>query len=190
LQYLYDEKKIFHEQINLLENTALGVAPFFNAVGFDRPAQTTLVAKGKPQELLTAPRSAQQYNCQPNGADADESPLTLHMAAGQLDNTQIAQQLDQGIYINNLWYLNYSDRLAGRITGMTRFGCFWVDKGQLQSPIEVLRFDDSLYRMLGSELEGLTREAEVQISANTYGARSVESMKNPGALLREMKFTL
>ena len=73
---------------------------------------------------------------------------------------------------------------------MTRFGCFWVDQGELQHPIEVLRFDDSLYRILGTELERLTAEGEVQISAQTYGARSVESMKNPGALLRQMKFTL
>ena len=38
-------------------------------------------------------------------------------------------QLDTGIYVNNLWYLNYSDRPAGRITGMTRFATLWVEEG-------------------------------------------------------------
>ena len=118
--------------------------------------------KRDAQRLLTAPRSAQQYGCDSNGADAGESPLTL-LVWVLLEPSAVPSRLDRGIYINNLWYLNYSDRLAGRITSMTRFGCFWVEDGQLQCPIEVLRFDDSLYRMLGSELEALTTEAEVQI---------------------------
>ena len=52
--------------------------------------------------------------------------LTLHMGVGTLEPSAVPSRLDRGIYINNLWYLNYSDRLAGRITGMT----FWLLLGR------------------------------------------------------------
>ena len=53
-----------------------------------------------------------------------------------------------------------------------------------------MRFDDSLYRMLGSELVDLTRERELLLSTSTYGGRSVETNRLPGALLGNLKFTL
>ena len=59
--------------------------------------------------------------------------------------------LGTGLYIGNLWYLNYSDRPAGRMTGMTRFATFWVEGGRIVAPVTPLRFDDTLYRMLGRE---------------------------------------
>jgi predicted Zn-dependent protease len=190
LQYLYEGKKALSPKVSLVENTQSGIGPFFNASGFDRPLQTQLVKDGSGQELLTSPRSAQKYKCDTNGADEDEGPLSLQMAPGGLSEKEVLETLGTGLYINNLWYLNFSDRIAGRITGMTRFGCFWVENGKIQRPINVLRFDDSIYDILGTHLEDLTRIAEVQISADTYGSRSVDCMENPGALVERMKFTL
>ena len=57
--------------------------------------------------------------------------------------------LDTGLCVGNLWYLNYSDRPACRMTGMTRFATFWVEDGKIVAPVDVLRFDDTIYRMLG-----------------------------------------
>ncbi len=42
--------------------------------------------------------------------------------------------------------------MLGEITGMTRYACFWVEKGEIVAPIENLRFDDYLYRFLGEGL--------------------------------------
>jgi hypothetical protein len=53
-----------------------------------------------------------------------------------------------------------------------------------------MRFDDSLYRMLGDNLIDLTSAREFIVSASTYGQRSVETMRVPGALLGELLFTL
>ena len=73
---------------------------------------------------------------------------------------------------------------------MTRFATFWVENGEIKAPLNVMRFDETLYRVLGSNLEGLTAERELQLSASTYGGRSTESMRLPGALVRDFKFTL
>ena len=99
-------------------------------------------------------------------------------------------ELGHGLYISNLWYLNLSDRPAGRITGMTRFATFRVQRGRIVAPVDVLRFDDSLYRMLGSNLEALTRETELLLSADSYRSRHLTSARLPGALVREIAFTL
>ena len=71
---------------------------------------------------------------------------------------------------------------------MTRFGCFEVKNGELVAPIPVMRFDDTIYDLLGAALEELTQGCEKQISASTYRSRSVSSMCLPGALIGTMKF--
>ena len=98
--------------------------------------------------------------------------------------------LDTGLAVGNLWYLNYSDRPACRMTGMTRFATFWVEKGKIVAPVDVLRFDDTLYRMFGDNLEALTAERELLLESNTYGSRTLTSFTLPGALLSELNYTL
>jgi len=54
----------------------------------------------------------------------------------------------------------------------------------------VLRFDDTLFRMLGDNLEALTTERELLLSSSTYGSRMLTSATLPGALMSELNFTL
>jgi predicted Zn-dependent protease len=94
------------------------------------------------------------------------------------------------VYANQLHYLNYSDRPGGRITGMTRFATFWVEDGRITAPLNVMRFDETLYRALGENLLGLTRQLEFIPSDSTYGGRSTASARTPGALIEAFRFTL
>jgi predicted Zn-dependent protease len=179
-----------HPALTLRENTAAGVAPGFQADGFIKPASVTLIDGGALGEALVAPRTAQEYGLVCNGASAGESPQSVEIDAGDLPQAQVLSALDTGLYINNLWYLNFSDRAAGRCTGMTRFATFWVERGKIVAPVEVMRFDDSVYRMLGSNLLGLTHERELLLDAGTYGERSNASSHLPGALIEGLTLTL
>ena len=115
---------------------------------------------------------------------------SIDLAAGTVASQDVLRQLDTGIYINNLWYLNYSDRPACRITGMTRFATFWVENGEIQAPVSTMRFDDSAYSLLGSQLEALTEERELMLSASTYSQRATASALLPGALISKLTLTL
>ena len=115
---------------------------------------------------------------------------SLEMSGGDLPVAEALRALGTGLAIGNLWYLNYSDRPAARMTGMTRFATFWVERGAVVGPANVLRFDDTLYRMLGDNLEALTAERELLLSSSTYGARMLTSATLPGALVSELNFTL
>ena len=99
-------------------------------------------------------------------------------------------RLGTGLYLSNLHYLNWSDRPKGRITGMTRYACFWVENGELKAPIENLRWDDTLFRLFGSEMEATTDALSTFPRSSTYGMRSVGSDRSPGMLLSSMNFTL
>ena len=135
----------------------------------------------------TAARSRMLLSSSANGA---EMPESLAMAGGTLAADDALAALDTGIAVGNLWYLNYSDKPAGRMTGMTRFATFWVENGKVVAPVDVLRFDDTVYRMLGSNLEALTAETEFVLDAGTYQSRKLTSLNLPGALVGEMAFTL
>ncbi|MGZ8212326.1 MAG: TldD/PmbA family protein [Burkholderiales bacterium] len=177
-------------RVSMLENTETGIAPAFQQDGFVKPSRVTLIDRGRLADSLVSPRSAREYGLQTNGAGPEESPQSLEILPGDLVEADILRALDTGLYVGNLWYLNFSDRAAGRITGMTRFGTFWVEGGRITAPVHALRFDDTLYRMLGEKLVDLTNSPELLLSTWTYGERSTASSRLPGALLESMRFTL
>jgi predicted Zn-dependent protease len=177
-------------RVSISEDIASGVAPNFQADGFTRPARIPLIVDGALEGALVSPRTAREFDLVTNGANGSESPEALAMAGGELAARDALAALDTGLAIGNLWYLNFSDRPACRMTGMTRFATFWVENGRIVAPVDVLRFDDTIYRMLGDNLEALTTEREMLLESNTYGARMLSSVTLPGALLSEMNFTL
>ncbi len=176
--------------VTLSENNRDGVAPGFQNEGFIKPDRVTLIEAGRYMDTLASPRSAAEFGAVQNGADAHESPMSLDLAPGTLPAADILETLGTGIYIGNLWYLNYSDRNACRLTGMTRFATFWVENGEIAAPLNVMRFDDTVYRLLGDNLVALTAERDLLLSTDTYEARSTRSMRMPGAIIDDFKMTL
>lgn len=190
LQKLADGEAQLSPRFSLRENTAGGLAPAFDAAGFTKPSAVDIVAGGLHAGSMVSPRTAQEYGIQANGADEEESLQSVDVAAGGLAADSALAELGNGVYVGNLWYLNFSDRAQGKITGMTRFASFWVENGAIVAPLNVMRFDDSLYRMLGTHLVDFTRERDWILNSSTYGQRSVETSRMPGALLSELTFTL
>ena len=177
-----------HPAVSLSENHAAGLAPPFTREGFMKPQRVELIRQGAYRDCLADARSAREYASAVN-CDQDY-PQSLHMEPGELPASEALQALDSGIYISNLWYCNYSDRSHCRITGMTRFACLWVENGEVVAPLSVMRFDESLYDMLGSRLLALTREQEYIFDSSTYQRRSRDSALLPGALVDGFTLTL
>jgi len=174
--------------VTIAENRADSLAPLLLEEGFVIPAQVELTDNGRMAEQLVDARSAREFDARINSDS--ESPVALEMAAGDLADEDILDALDTGLYINNLWYGNFSDPNNCRITGMTRYACYWVENGEIRAPLEVMRFDDSLYRMLGEQLEAITSERRFMHDADTYEQRSLDSMHLPGVLCRALRLTL
>lgn len=191
LQRLYDGQATLSPMITISEHTASGLMPVVQSDGFRRPDHVDLIYEGQPSSLLASPRTAREYDVPQNGAETnDETPQSLDMAAGRVDHENLMRELGTGLCINNLWYLNYSDRMNCRLTGMTRFATFWVENGEAVAPTNVMRFDDSVYRMLGEGLTGLTAAREFIPESRTYQQRSTASMRLPGAFVDGFRLTL
>jgi predicted Zn-dependent protease len=176
--------------VTLRENTREGTAPDFQSAGYRKPAAVVLIEKGRYGSCLISPRSAREYGVSPNGAANHEIPQSLDLEQGDMPAESVLERLGTGMYINQLHYLNYSDRPGCRITGMTRFATFWVDKGKIEAPLNVMRFDETAYRVLGENLLALTKERDFLPSPSTYGGRSTDSSRVPGALVEKFNFTL
>lgn len=189
LQKLYAGDAALSPLVSLREQVSGSLSPAFSDEGYPR-SDLALITAGNADARLINSRSAAEYGLATNGAGSSEYPSALNMAGGQLAQQDILKQLGTGLYISNLWYLNYSDLPAARLTGMTRFATFWVENGEIQAPVNTMRFDDSVYSLLGSQLEALTEQRELLLSASTYGQRQTASMHLPGALVSRLTLTL
>jgi predicted Zn-dependent protease len=193
-QKLQDGHEKLSEKLTVTENFALGISPQFNSIGEVAPMNLSMIEKGQLKNFLISARTAKEYGVESNGADANawfgEYLRSLDVQTGKLAEKDILKELGTGLFLGNLHYLNWSDIQSARVTGMTRYACFWVDGGEIVAPIQDMRFDESLFHAFGSELMELTSFSSLMMNVDTYGKRALGGKKIPGLLLNEFKLTL
>ncbi len=175
---------------NLKENFHQGTVPRFNELGVIAPEELAVIRTGEFINPLVSAKTAKEYQLIANGASNGEYMRSPVIEAGTLTQSEILSSLGTGLYLSNLHYLNWSDRPNGRVTGMTRYACFWVEDGKIIAPIENLRFDESIYDFLGQNLEAFTNFQEFIPNTDTYGSRSLGGILTPGMLVSNFTFTL
>ena len=172
--------------LNIDENFELGLAPRFNSLGEVSPERLALIGRGELKNLLVSSRSAKEYGLTANGAEDGEAPRALDVKCGQLHEKDVLKELGTGLYLSNLHYLNWSDPVSARVTGMTRYACFWVEGGEIAGPIKDLRWDESLYQALGTKLMALTSQAEIDPATDTYFQRALGRFAHAGRADRRL----
>ncbi len=187
---LKSQERTLSPLLSLSENFKHGNVPRFNSAGEVAPEYLPVITNGKLVNTLVSSRSAKEYGKESNGASRGESMRSPEVAVGKLAEIDILKRLDTGLYLSNLHYLNWSDRAGGRITGMTRYACFWVENGEFTAPIENLRFDDSIYNFFGEHLEAFTDFREFIPNTGTYETRSLGGIFASGMLVNKFTFTL
>lgn len=187
---LVDKKAALSNLFSLEEDFKLGMSPKFNDYGEVSNDCLPLIINGKLENMLVNSRTAKEYDLKSNNADISESMRSPVVKTGNLEKKDILKELDTGIYISNVHYLNWSNRINGRITGMTRYACFWVENGMIQAPIADMRFDESLYNFFGDNLINLTSFRELFPNTSTYVQRSTGAVYCPGMLVNDFTFTL
>lgn len=190
LKRLADGEVRLSPHFTVRENFNMGLSPKFNSLGEVADDIIPLVEKGEFKQLLTSSRTAKEFGLKGNAASEGEYPRAMEVATGSLQDADILKELGTGLYLSNLHYLNWSDRASARITGMTRYACFWVERGEIVGPIKDLRFDVSLFDALGANLRAVTSTAEVDPTTMTYGQRMIGGKKAPGLLIDGFAFTL
>jgi len=175
---------------SLSEDFKGGSVPRFNSNGEVSPERLDLIVSGALKNTLVSSNTSKEYKVESNFAERGEYLRSPYMGAGDLDNSDVLSELGTGLYLSNLHYLNWSDRIGGRVTGMTRYACFWVEDGELVSPIKDMRFDDSIYNFFGDSLEDATKNVTFNPNVGTYNGRSLGGTHCPGILLSSFEMTL
>ncbi|WP_346291326.1 TldD/PmbA family protein [Sphaerothrix gracilis] len=183
-------EKQLSPKFTLVEDFSQGLVPRFNELGEAAPQRLPIIAAGELRHSLISSRTAKEYDIDSNYAAGGEYLRSPKVEPGDLAESDILAALDTGLYVSNLHYLNWSDRPQGRITGMTRYACFWVEQGEIVAPIQNLRFDDSFYRIFGEQLLALTDFRQFIPEVGTYGNRSLGGAYVPGALVADFTYTL
>jgi len=176
--------------LSVQENFGLGLVPRFNGLGETSPAQLELIRQGELANLLVSSRTAAEYGLQSNGASEGEGPRALDVLPGTLPESDVLRELGNGLLVSNLHYLNWSDPVSARVTGMTRYACFRVEGGEIIGPLAAdLRWDESLYDALGDKLLALSTQADIDPATGTYYQRALGGSRVPGALVDRFTFT-
>ena len=182
-------EKSFSPKFTLKENFGLGFAPRFSEDGELAPESISLFENGRFVQGLVSARTEKEFGVPSNGSGS-ERLRTPDMGTGTLSIADAYKALGTGLYLSDLHYLNWSDMIQGRVTGMTRYACVWVENGEPVCPIQDMRFDETLFRCFGSELAEVTREAEVIPETSTYVRRALGGARVPGILVNNFQFTL
>ena len=192
---LFEQRDLMNEKVSISLQTDDGVVPEFQQQGYMRPGRLNLIQRGKGHSLIAGPRTAEKYNIPFTGGedkvllDLVDKPDRLVMAPGDMDEQDICARVGNGLYISDLWYVNWSEKNKACMTGMTRYACFEVKNGQLGQPINVMRFDDSFYRMFGENLEELTSHRDTLMESFSFRTRHLGANTLPGVLISKVRFT-
>lgn len=175
---------------SLNEDFRSGLVPRFNERGEIAPEVLSIIEKGNLANTMVSSRTAKEYKVKSNNACGEEYLRAPKMVIGSLSDENVLQKLGTGLFLSNLHYLNWSDNIGGRITGLTRYACFWVENGEIVGPIETMRFDDTIYNLFGSELEAIGDNVKINPEVETYEGRQYGNITCPGMLVKSFELTL
>lgn len=190
LRRMRDSGATFARSFTLSDDISSGMLPRFNSFAEKAPLSLSLINEGVLENTKVSSRSAREFEIETNFSTPWEGIRIPRMEAGTLAEQQILSSLDTGLYISNLHYLNWSDPVAGRVTGLSRHSCFLVEKGEKIACMPTMRFDDTIFSLFGSSLEAASENLEFIPETSTYSGRSTGGSYCPGMLVSRFEITL
>ncbi|MEO0074999.1 MAG: TldD/PmbA family protein [candidate division WOR-3 bacterium] len=107
-------------------------------------------------------------------------PSSLIIKPGNVAMQDMLKMIDKGILITRFWYTRVVDPDKTLITGLTRDGTFWVEKGEIKYGIKNLRYTINIYETLKNVLA---------ISKETVLSGEFTQIVAPALLIKDFTFT-
>jgi predicted Zn-dependent protease len=175
-------KKVFGDNITIVDDAyhALqGGAPF-DGEGLPR-SPIVLVDNGVVTNLVNSRISAAKMGAQPTGHSLQQPSalgdyaLNPVIMGGTTSLDEMIRSSDRGVLLSRVWYVRTVDPETVLLTGMTRDGTFYVDKGEIAYPIKNFRFNVSIHELLNNVLAlgPAVRAAGEEGAANVVPAMKV-----------------
>jgi predicted Zn-dependent protease len=158
-------EKVFDARVNLYTDPQHAVVPAAMYGDDGYPSRKAYLARNGVLETLTNSR----YWAQQKGRPPGPFFVNLVMEGENKPLADLIGSTERGLLVTRFWYVRGVDPQQGLVTGLTRDGTFWIEKGKIAHPVRNFRFNESLVRILG-EVEALGAPQRVMGSeGQNYG---------------------
>jgi PmbA protein len=147
-----------------LDDSPLGLAAPFDREGVWRK-RVPLIERGVARGILHDRASAARMGASSTGSSliaegegASVGACAVHLSPGEAASVdELIAGVQRGLYICRLHYVNgLLEPRRAVMTGLTRDGCFLIEKGKISRPVGNMRFTDSFLEGLARS-DGMTR---------------------------------
>lgn len=115
------------------------------------PAQKTVwVENGVVKNLVYDRYWAQRTEKKPT-----LMPSNLMMDGGTATLDDLIASTERGLLVTRFWYIRFLQPQTLQLTGLTRDGLFYIEKGKIQYPVTNFRFNQSVVNLLNN-IEAMT----------------------------------
>ncbi len=170
-------EKIVDERLSVYSDPWHPELPGSQAAQGGIPAQKLyLVRNGVLETLVYSRFWAKQKQKEPTPGPVN---IVLEGSQPPASVEEMVRSTERGLLVSHFWYLRPVDIRTMAITGLTRDGVWYVEKGKIQYPVRNFRFNQSLLEMLaGGNVELIGAPERVSAS---------ESQGSASALLPALK---
>lgn len=96
-----------------------------------------------------------RYWAQKNQKKPTPFPSNLLMDGGTATLDDLIASTERGLLVTRFWYIRFLQPQSLQLTGLTRDGVFYIEKGKIQYPVNNFRFNQSVIQLLNN-IEGMT----------------------------------
>jgi predicted Zn-dependent protease len=139
-------EKVFDERISILSDPWREDLPGPQAANSGLPSQVVfLVRNGVLENLAYSRFWAERQKRQPTPGPVNR----IVQGSGRASTVaEMIQASDRALLVTRFWYIRSVDPRTATLTGLTRDGVWWVEKGKIAYPVRNLRFNQSMIQML------------------------------------------
>ena len=129
----------FSPLVSLRSDPRNARTPMLPFDGEGRPLEVQpWITAGKLEALAMSRFWAQKTKRAPVGGHGG-----FELAAGTTPRAKLLEGIKRGVLISRFWYTNWVDGQTLLLTGLTRDGTFWIEKGKIVEPVRNFRWNDS-----------------------------------------------
>ncbi len=134
------------------------------------------VAKGVVYDSYTAAKQGVPNTGHALPAPNPMGPMPghLHLAPGDKSLEELVGSIERGLWVSRFHYVNVIRPLETIITGMTRDGVWWVERGEVQYPVKNLRFSQNILEALDT-VQGIGHD--LKLERGWFGGSLVPALK-------------
>ncbi|MEZ5288269.1 MAG: TldD/PmbA family protein [Vicinamibacterales bacterium] len=139
-------ERLFHERLAIYSDPMHPVMPAVPATDEGIPASRLSLVRAGVLENLEYSR----FWAREQKRDPTPGPVNL-IIEGTGEPTTVPAMIagmERGLLISRFWYVRLVDARTLMLTGLTRDGLWWIEKGRIQHPVRNLRFNQSVLAML------------------------------------------